>query len=160
MKREEIHKTIKEKIPDAVIEEQLQAIDPFLVIRPEAIEGIAFFVRDDAGLRFDLLSCIAGVDYPERREIEVIYCLDSTTHKHRLILKARLPRDNPSIPSVESIWRTADWHERETFDLMGVRFEGHHNLVRILCAEDWEGHPLRKDYVMPETYHGVKNVVY
>jgi NADH-quinone oxidoreductase subunit C len=71
-----------------------------------------------------------------------------------------LPRDNPRVASVEKVWKTADWHERETFDLLGVTFEGHHNLVRILCAEDWEGHPLRRDYVMPESYRGIKNVVY
>jgi NADH-quinone oxidoreductase subunit C len=81
-------------------------------------------------------------------------------HKHWLIVKVPLPRDNPRVASVEKVWKTADWHERETFDLLGVTFEGHHNLVRILCAEDWEGHPLRRDYVMPESYRGIKNVVY
>jgi NADH-quinone oxidoreductase subunit C len=63
----------------------------------------------------------------------------------------------PRIPTLENVYRTADWHERESFDLMGIEFEGHHNLIRILCAEDWEGHPLRKDYVMPEYYHDIPN---
>jgi NADH-quinone oxidoreductase subunit C len=107
-----------------------------------------------------LLSLIAAVDYPDAGTIEVVYCLDSTTEKHRLIVKAALPRESPRIRSLEGVWKTADWHERETYDLMGVIFEGHHNLVRILCAEDWEGHPLRKDYVIPDTYRGLKNVVY
>jgi NADH-quinone oxidoreductase subunit C len=92
--------------------------------------------------------------------IEVVYFLDSTVHRHRLIAKARLDREDPRIRTVEDIWKAADWHEREAWDLMGVVFEGHHNLVRILCAEDWEGHPLRKDYVIPEEYHGIKNIVY
>ena len=91
--------------------------------------------------------------------IEVIYCVDSTSQLCSLIFKAALPREQPQVATVEHVWRTADWHERETFDLLGVHFEGHHNLERILCAEDWEGHPLRKDYVIPETFQGLKNVI-
>jgi len=156
----EIHRIVKERFPEAVIEEQLNVVDPFVVVKPEIIEDLAFFARDDERLHFDLLSCISGVDYPERKVIEVIYCLDSTVHRHRLIVKVALPREDPRVRTVENVWRTADWHERETYDLLGVTFEGHHNLVRILCAEDWVGHPLRRDYVMPETYRGIKNVVY
>ena len=114
-------------------------------------------------LGFDLLSCISGVDYPEREEgpeIEVVYHLDSTVNHHGLTIKVKLPRSDPRVASVEEIWRTADWHERETYDLVGVVFEGHHNLVRILCAEDWVGHPLRKDYEPPDSFHGIKNVIY
>jgi NADH-quinone oxidoreductase subunit C len=158
--REETHNTIKEQFSDSVVREELGGPDPFLVIRGDALEAIAYFCRDDGRLEFDLLSCISGVDYPDRNVIEVVYCLDSTSLGHRLILKVELPRDEPTVATVESVWRTADWHERETFDLVGVDFAGHHNLVRILCAEDWEGHPLRKDYVIPETYHGIKNVIY
>lgn len=160
LERSEIHQILKEKFGDAVVEDHADVLEPFVVVRPDAWEEIAFFCRDDARLKFDLLSCITGVDYPDKKVIEVIYCLDSTTHKHRLVAKALLPRDNPLLASVENVWRTADWHERETFDLLGVVFEGHHNLARILCAEDWVGYPLRRDYVMPETYRGLKNVVY
>jgi NADH-quinone oxidoreductase subunit C len=160
LSRPEIHAIVKEKLGDAVLEEHPEARDPYIVVRSDAFEDLAYFCRDDSRLRFDLLSSIAGVDYPERGVIEVIYCLDSTPNKHWLIAKVLLPRDNPRVRSVEKVWRTADWHERETFDLLGVVFEGHHNLVRILCAEDWEGHPLRKDYVMPQTYRGIKNVIY
>ncbi len=157
---DQIHDLIKQRFGESVVDDQRQVVDPFLVVKPEVIEDLARFARDDPRLRFDLLSLIAGIDYPDTGTIEVVYCLDSTTEKHRLIAKARLPRDNPRIRSLEGVWKTADWHERETFDLMGVIFEGHHNLVRILCAEDWEGHPLRKDYVIPDTYRGLKNVVY
>ena len=125
--------------------------------------AVAGLCRDDSRLGFDLLSCITGVDYPEREdgaEIEVIYNLDSIANHHELTVKVKLPRDDPRIASVEEIWRTADWHERETYDLLGVVFEGHHNLVRILCAEDWVGHPLRKDYEPPDSFHGIKNVIY
>ncbi len=160
LERSQIHEIVKEKLGDAALEDKADAAEPYIVVRPDAIEDLAFFCRDDSRLRFDLLSAITGVDYPDRKVIEVIYCLDSTVHKHWLIVKVALDRENPRIATVENVWRTADWHERETFDLLGVVFEGHHNLIRILCAEDWEGHPLRKDYVMPETYRGVKNVVY
>ena len=162
----EVFKIVKEPFGDLVQEENAAAIDPYLVLHPgKATAGDRFlelmrFCRDDERLHFDLLSCISGIDYPDRQVIEVVYCLDSTKHNHWLILKVPLPRDKPSIATLENIWRAADWHERETFDLLGVNFEGHHNLVRILCAEDWVGHPLRKDYVMPDSYHGVKNVVY
>ncbi len=169
-KTEELFGIVKERFGAAILEERLQGPEPFLVFDPRAIGEMALFLRDDPRLRFDLLSLISTVDYPPQAgdaktparpgTIEVLYLLDSTVHRHRLILKARLDRDAPRIATVEKVWRTADWHEREAFDLMGVVFEGHHNLVRILCAEDWEGHPLRKDYAIPDTYHGVKNVVY
>ncbi len=157
---DQIHDLIKEEFADGVVDDQREVVDPFLVVKAEVIEALAKFARDDSRLEFDLLSLISGVDYPEAQTIEVVYCLDSTTQKHRLIIKAPLPRDNPRIATLEGVWKTADWHERETYDLMGVIFEGHHNLVRILCAEDWEGHPLRKDYVIPDTYRGLRNVVY
>ena len=156
----QIHQILKEKFADAVLEEAADAVDPFIVVKPEVIEDLAYFCRDDSRLEFDLLSCISGVDYPERNVIEVIYCLDSTPNKHWLIVKVALPRDNAQVHTVENVWRTADWHERETYDLLGVNFQGHHNLIRILCAEDWVGYPLRKDYVMPESFRGIRNVVY
>ncbi|HBO51196.1 MAG TPA: NADH-quinone oxidoreductase subunit C [Planctomycetes bacterium] len=154
---------IKEKLPEAVVEEVLDGVDPFVVVKTGQWGEIAQLCRDDSRLGFDLLSCISGVDYPEREEgpeIEVIYHLDSTVNHHGLTIKVKLPRSDPRVASVEEIWRTADWHERETYDLVGVIFEGHHNLVRILCAEDWVGHPLRKDYEPPDSFHGIKNVIY
>ena len=94
--------------------------------------------------------------------LELLYHLCSTVHRHRLVLKIRLPRwqddrrgQLPETPSVAGVWRTAEWHEREVFDLMGVCFVGHGDLRRILCPEDWVGHPLRKDYEMPAEYHGI-----
>ena len=154
---------LKEKLPEAVTEEVLDGVDPILVVKAEERGAVAELCRDDSRLGFDLLSCITGVDYPEREEgaeIEVIYNLDSTVNHHELTVKVKLPRSDPRVASVESIWATADWHERETYDLVGVIFEGHHNLVRILCADDWVGHPLRKDYEPPDSFHGIKNVIY
>jgi NADH-quinone oxidoreductase subunit C len=86
----------------------------------------------------------------------VVYHLYSMKLKHKLVLKIVAPKADPKVPSVEKIWRSADWHEREAYDLIGIVFEGHHNLIRILCPYDWEGHSLRKDYIAPETYHGMK----
>ena len=154
---------LREKLPEAVTEEVLDGVDPVVVVKAEEWSAVAELCRDDSRLGFDLLSCITGVDYPEREggaEIEVIYNLDSTVNHHELTVKVKLPRSDPRVASVESIWATADWHERETYDLVGVIFEGHHNLVRILCADDWVGHPLRKDYEPPDSFHGIKNVIY
>jgi NADH-quinone oxidoreductase subunit C len=131
--------------------------DPWARVAARDLVEIATFCRDDPRLRFDLLSCLSAVDWPGEKRIEVVYHLDSTALRHWLVLKVDVPREAPRLPSLEKIWRAADWHEREAFDLMGVLFEGHHDLKRILCAEDWEGHPLRKDYVMPQTYHGIPN---
>ena len=171
-KPEEIFNILRERLGEAILETHPEARDPYVVFDPKAIEPLARLARDDPRLRFDLLSLISTVDFPAAPAsadgktparpgtIEVVYFLDSTVHRHRLFAKARLVRENPRIRTVEDIWKAADWHEREAWDLMGVVFEGHHNLVRILCAEDWEGHPLRKDYVIPEEYHGIKNIVY
>jgi NADH-quinone oxidoreductase subunit C len=152
----------------------LEAIDPFIVVEPANLVAVCQFLRDDSRLKFELLSCISGVDYLEpdpkkaakagfEPHLEVVYHLQSFTHKHRLVVKVMLPRwqgnkpgDIPEVPSVTSIWAAANWHERETFDLAGVRFVGHPELTRILLADDWVGHPLRKDYEFPLEYHGIR----
>ena len=102
----------------------------------------------------DYLACLSGMDYGE--ELGVVYHLYSVELKHRIVIKLYVPKDAPKVATVERVWRIADWHEREAFDLFGVEFEGHHNLIRILNPYDWEGHPLRKDYVTPEEYHGIR----
>ena len=95
--------------------------------------------------------------------LEIVYHLSSTLNKHTLVVKVKSPRwkDDqtgalPEIPSLVDVWKTADWHERETYDLSGIHFVGHPDLRRILCPEDWVGHPLRKDYEMPLEYHGIR----
>jgi NADH-quinone oxidoreductase subunit C len=151
-----------------------EAIDPWVEVAAEALPEVGRWLRDEPDLRFNLLHCITGVDYfqPDPNKaakvdwqphIEVVYHLSSLVHKHRLVLKVSLPRwkddvqgQLPEVPSVSHLWSTANWHEREVFDLCGIRFTGHPDLRRILCPEDWEGYPLRKDYQMPTEYHGIK----
>lgn len=95
---------------------------------------------------FEYLNCLSGVDWIEQGELEIVYNLSSLRHRNKAEVKVRVPRENPFVRSVVSLWKTANWHEREAYDLFGIRFEGHPDLRRILLSEDWVGHPLRKDY--------------
>jgi NADH-quinone oxidoreductase subunit C len=114
-------------------------------------------LRQDPTTYFDMLSCITGVDNgPESGTMEVIYNLYSIPFNHHLTLKVMLDRRKPVVDSIETIWKTANWHERETFDLFGITFNGHSDLRRILLPGDWEGFPLRKDYKHQEYYRHVK----
>ncbi|MCS7253704.1 MAG: NADH-quinone oxidoreductase subunit C [Armatimonadota bacterium] len=103
-------------------------------------------LHDEPSLCFDYLRCISTVDWIEDGQIEVVYHLYSMAHGHCIIIKVRIPREEPKLPTVSGIWAAANWLEREAYDLMGVVFDGHPDLRRILLPQDWEGHPLRKDY--------------
>jgi NADH-quinone oxidoreductase subunit C len=106
---------------------------------------------------FDMLSCVTGIDNgPQAGTLEIAYNLYSIPHNIHVMLKVTLPRDNAQIESVSSVWKTADWHEREIFDMFGVTFSNHPDLRRILMPADWEGHPLRKDYKQQEYYRNIK----
>jgi NADH-quinone oxidoreductase subunit C len=124
-----------------------------MVVDPAAIVEVCGFLKDDPETAMDCLSNQSGVDYKDR--IEVVYHLFSYRHRHNAILKVKLPRDNPSVPTLEGLWKSANWMEREIFDLLGVNFEGHSDLRRLLMPEDWPGYPLRKDFVEPLEYHGI-----
>ena len=108
--------------------------------------------KDEA--QFDFLFNLSGVDYGQ--DLGVVYHLFSTKHNHKIAIKVILDKNNPSLLSVEGVWKSANWHEREAWDMFGIKFEGHSNLIRILSPYDWEGYPLRKDYKTPEYYHGFK----
>ena len=111
----------------------------------------------DPSVYFDMLSCVTGIDNgPQASTMEVAYNLYSIPFNHQLMIKVMLPRENPVIESVSHIWKTADWHEREIFDMYGIQFKNHPDLRRILMPADWEGHPLRKDYKHQEYYRDIK----
>lgn len=170
----ELIAALKERFGAKIRSDKTDAIDPYVVVEPADLLEICRFLRDDSKFRMELLNCISGVDYLEtdpkkapkagfEPHLEVVYHFQSFTHRHRLVVKIILPRwkDNkvgelPEVPSVASLWATADWHEREVYDLSGVWFSGHPNLRRILTSEDWVGHPLRKDYEFPLEYHGIR----
>jgi NADH-quinone oxidoreductase subunit C len=151
-----IYDLIKERFPGKVLEISDRKPDPFAVVEPAVIAEIGGFLHDDADLAMDCLSNETGVDYKDR--IEVVYHLFSYKYRHSCVLKVKLPRENPSIATVEEIWRAANWMEREIFDLLGVTFTGHSDMRRILMPEDWPGYPLRKDFVEPLEYHGISTV--
>ena len=140
----------------------MQNPQPYLTVQTSQLVDICQFLRDDERLFFDLLACVTAIDNgPGVNTVEVIYNFTSIPYEHDLMLKVIVPRNAearqlPSVPSVAHIWRTADWHEREAFDLVGIQFEGHPDLRRILLPTDWVGYPLRTDYQEEEQYHGIK----
>lgn len=128
-----------------------------IVVEAPYIREVSEFLLSDPDCYFDMLSCLTGLDNgPEAGTMEVIYNLYSIPFHTHLMLRVIVPRDNPEVPSVTSVYRTANWHEREAYDLFGIRFTGHPDLRRILLPADWEGYPLRKDYRHQEYYRGVK----
>lgn len=159
----------------AITDKKVDALDPFVTVEPAKLVEVCTFLRDDARLKFALLNDITGVDYlePDAKKapkagfephLEVLYHLSSFARPgSRFTVKVVLPRWKdgvagalPEVPSVSAVWKTADWHEREAYDLVGVFFTGHPNLVRILLNDDWTGHPLRKDYEFPLEYQGIR----
>jgi NADH-quinone oxidoreductase subunit C len=134
----------------------LEEVHPEAVIRlpQEALHEVMDALHKDAKLHFECLMCLSGVDKPPQEQ-QVVYHLYSMRHSHRCTVRCTVPRDNGHLPTVSDIWATADWHEREAYDMFGMRFDGHPDPRRILCADDWEGHPLRKDYKAPESFHGI-----
>jgi NADH-quinone oxidoreductase subunit C len=165
---------LKSRFGESITGANLEAIDPWIEVAPAGLVDVCAYLRDEPDLRFNFLNLVSGVDYFEsdpkkaakvdfKPHVEVVYHLWSLPFKRSLALKVILPRWKndqpghlPEVPSVAGIWRTADWHEREVYDLCGVMFTGHPDLRRILCPEDWVGHPLRKDYEMPLEYHGIR----
>jgi NADH-quinone oxidoreductase subunit C len=120
---------------------------------------IAEFLLNDPTLKLDWLANHTGIDYVADDKMAVCHDLYSYDLKHTFAVKVFCPRNDPHVPSVADLWPAADWHEREAFDLLGIIFDGHPDLRRILCADDWEGFPLRKDYVFPREYHGIPGSV-
>lgn len=170
----EIIDQLKGRFPaEAFVQVEENIAQPVLSLQKEHLLSVCEYLHETEGLYFDTLSCLTGLDNgPAKDSLEVIYHLYSIPYGHSLVLKVKLPRTRteenaasfvefeghflPTVPTLSSIWRTANWHEREAFDLVGIWFEGHPDLRRILLPADWQGHPLRKDYSNLETYHGIK----
>jgi NADH-quinone oxidoreductase subunit C len=156
-KPEEIYAILKDKFGEGNVEFREDAkVVPWIGVKPDVIKEVTKYLRDDDALDFDYLMCLSGVHYPKDNTVGVTYHINSTRKNHSLTLKCIVPEDNPHVPSIESVWKTADWHEREAYDMVGIIFDGHPDLRRILCPDDWEGHPLRKDYKVQEFYRGIK----
>ncbi|MFM8251382.1 MAG: NADH-quinone oxidoreductase subunit C [Planctomycetota bacterium] len=165
---------LQAKFGDLITGSNVTAIDPWIEVAAHGLVAVAQFLKTDSDLRFNVLNCISVVDYFEpdpkkaakvdwKPHLQVVYHLSSVTRKHTLVLKVILPRwkndvpgQLPEVPSLSGVWAAAEFHEREVYDLSGVDFTGNPDLRRILCPEDWVGHPLRKDYEMPLDYHGIR----
>ncbi len=167
-----IFEILKEKFGEVIIELiSDKPAESFITVAPLEIDKVCLFLRDEKGLEFKSLMNLSGVDdangdkEKDEKGFETIkggtfsvwYHLESIELKHKITLKVSTDRDNPEVASVEEIWRSADWHEREAYDMYGIKFLNHPDLRRILMPYDWEaGYPLRKDYKNPEFYQGMK----
>jgi NADH-quinone oxidoreductase subunit C len=174
---------VQTQFPDAVPVTGTAPGQSFLSVPVPVLVDLCRFLRDDERLFFDLLACITAIDNgPDASPgkalpgnappgsvsgttgagtMEVFYNLTSIPYEHNLMLRVTVPRqpatgDLPELPSLSHLWRTADWHEREAYDLLGIRFTNHPDLRRILLPTDWIGHPLRTDYTEPDQYHGIR----
>ena len=171
----ELLSRIQSHFGEAILAVNATALDPFALVQTERIADVGRYLRNEPDLAFDILNNLCAVDYLEtdakklakagfEPHFEILYHLSSFRFPgRRFTLKVNLPRwkdetvgELPELPTVSSIWRTADWHEREVYDLFGVRFLGHPDLRRILMAEDWVGYPLRKDYEFPLEYRDIR----
>lgn len=169
---EEIFNLLKDKFGNSIIElKSDKPVVPFMVVNPLEIDKICLFLRDEKDLLFDSLMNLSGVDDANGEKVKdekgletinggtlsVYYHLESTSLKHKLTLKASTNREKPEVVTVTESWKSADWHEREAYDMYGIIFLNHPDLRRILMPYDWEhGYPLRKDYKNPEFYQGMK----
>ena len=152
MEASEVFRLIESKYTDAVKSIDLEGTEPTTTIEADSIVDICNYLKSENELQFTSLVCLSGVDFEDK--MEVVYHLHSLLHNHTVTLKVELPRENPKVSSVSSVWKAADWHEREAFDMYGIVFDGHPDLRRILLPDDWEGYPLRKDHVDADKYRG------
>jgi NADH-quinone oxidoreductase subunit C len=181
MTPQEIQSRLEELCPGAVTGAVLDVAQPWLEIEPLRLEEVARALKEHLG--FDRLLCVSGIDWegydekgkgkhreinkydidgkvipvtePGTGDLGAAYHLEALATRDRLVLKVRMPRDDARAASTAAVWPTAIWHERETYDMYGIDFVGHPDLRRLLLPEDWDGHPLRKDYQMPARYNEV-----
>lgn len=155
MEAKEVFSRLERQFPGKVSGFKEDVLDPYLHVDSSVIVEICRTLRDDPDLKCEILSDLTGLDIPKANKIQVVYHLFSYSHRHQVVLKVDLSREDPKVSTVEGVWKGANWMERECFDLFGVFFEGHSDLRRIMLPEDWVGHPLLKDYVEEEEYDGM-----
>lgn len=149
MTSEEIVAKCQSSLGGDLVQAEVNLGDAVIHVSPEALPKAAEWLKNDPDLRFDYLSQITGVDYLEQdREprFEAVYELHSIDHGHSIRIRVGLDEENPTVPTVTTLWKGADFPERELFDMFGFQVTGHPNLKRLIMPEDWEGHPLLKDY--------------
>jgi NADH-quinone oxidoreductase subunit C len=146
---------------EGIILEEIDGLMKTFIVSAEKIQAICLFLKSDPNCYFDSLACMVGIDNgPEKNSLEIVYNLYSIPYDLKIALKVTLLRNSgdeplPKISTVSNIWHSANWEEREIFDLIGIDFVGHPDLRRILLPNDWQGHPLRKDYSHQAEYHGI-----
>ena len=150
---QEVYGKISAKFPDAVQKVEECPGDPYVVVKRDALRDICLFLRDAPELQFNFLSCVSGVD--DKVTFWSVYHLYSIPLRHNAVVKVDAGRDDPWVPTVCEVWAGANWHEREAYDLYGIRYKGHPDHRRILLPEDWPGYPMRKDYDFPDEYQGI-----
>ncbi len=183
MEQKAIYDLLSGKLGEGAVAFHEEGIEPWAEIAVGSIAGACRFLRGEPSLDFDQLMCLSGIDWdgfdeagkgksvgilgytdegrPETSDrkaegdLGVAYHLYSHALGHKFTLRIRMPRDRAEAPTASGVWATAGWHEREAWDLLGIRFTGHPDLRRMLLDEKWVGHPLRKDYVMPDRWEGV-----
>ena len=153
MEPKKIYGILSEKFGGKIKQFLESTLPPTVLVETDAIADVCRFLKEEDGMDFTSLMCLSGVDLKEQGKMAVVYHLHSMKLKHKITIKVELDRNNPHVQTVEQVWPGANWYEREAYDLLGIVFDGHSDLRRILLPEDWEGHPLRKDYVYPKRYH-------
>jgi len=169
---EEIFTLLKEKFGNSVTELKTdKPVDSYIIVDPLEIDKVCLFLRNENELQFDSLMNLSGVDDANGEKVKdenglesikggtlsVYYNIESTSLKHKLTIRVSTNREKPEVVTVTEVWKCADWHEREAYDMYGIVFLNHPDLRRILMPYDWEyGYPLRKDYKNPEFYQGMK----
>ncbi len=153
MKPSELLNVIEAEFGDFILESSDQGFDPYIVVEPDALRDVSFFLRDDERMKFDFLRTSLGTDKIDF--IESLFVLYSYELKHQLIVKVELSHKNPEVDTVSDIWKAANWYERESYDLLGINYKDHPDLRRLMMPHDWVGHPLLKDYKSPKKYHGM-----
>jgi NADH-quinone oxidoreductase subunit C len=141
-----VMRRLRERFSTAIVEMGESLGDVSVTVQPDRLVEIAQFLRDDPELKYSFLENLCGVDYLGREpRFEVVYHFFSFEYYHRVCLKVGVPEEDPTVPSLTDLWPTANWQEREAYDMFGIQFSGHPSLDRILMPEDWEGYPQRKD---------------